>query len=206
MFFRIGLGIGLALSASAVLAQDSSNPQARDAINLFGNLCGKIIAGLDMPPDDGRYRIVQVDAKSAAEAVPSLDGAALWSISAPGSNTRMLHYVTNRGICGVEVAEADAGAIDVDVAAFVHGLASRWGTAELLTKDETDDGSHMRIWTLHGPDQDIVVGLTTFQGRKEPEHILTMARAMPATDTPSTSGRAEQDPPVPQSPGTPGTP
>jgi hypothetical protein len=114
----------------------------------------------------------------------------------------MLHYVTNGGICGVEVAEADAAAMDAGVRAFVHGLASRWGTAELLTKDETDDGARMRIWTLHGPDQEVVVGLTTFQGRKEPEHILTMTRSAPADDTPPTPGPAGQDPPLSSSPGT----
>jgi hypothetical protein len=182
MIHRIsGTAFILTLLTSSAMAQDATDPRARDAVLLFSNLCGNIVAKLEPPPDDGRYRIGQVDAKTAAEVIPGLNGAALWSVVAPASDTHMLHYTTKGGICGVEVAEADREAIDRLFRTYVGDVAARWSVDATLREDEVKDGFRNRIWRLRGPDGDIDIGLDTLPG-KEPQHILIMARAKAEAD------------------------
>jgi hypothetical protein len=156
-------------------------------MDFFTGMCGSIVTGQAPLPDDNRFRIGQVEAKTAEAAVPGLKGAPLWSVVATASDVRMLHYVTNGGLCGVEVAEADAAEIDAGMTNFLDGLARRWGSEANLTEDETEEGSRTRAWRLHGPDVDLDVGLLSFQGQKEPQHIMTMARAkaLPGSPPPS---------------------
>lgn len=189
----VGAAFVLMLPAVAASAQEARDARADDAVLLFSNLCGGIVAKLDMAPDDGRYRIVQVDPESAAAAIPSLDGEALWSVSAPGSDARMLHYVTKGGICGVEVAEADPAAIDRDFKAYVHALAVRWSVEAILRQDSLKDGFRMRIWRLRSPDGAIDLGLGAFPNT-EPQHILTMARARNDAAPAERSGASPDDP------------
>jgi hypothetical protein len=187
------LGLVLALAAPPAWAQDVPDAKAQDAVDLFGSLCVQIETGLQTPLADGRYGIARVEPGVAAAAIPSLGDAPLWSIGARASGVKMLHYVTQSGICGVEVAEADSVAIARDFSVMVRDLAARLMSDQGPPKEETDEGGFItRIWRLHAPTGDIDVGISTSAPpASEPQHIMTMARvrspAAPAAQTPGGS-------------------
>ena len=157
-----------------VLAQET-RLRARDAVDFFGGVCGRVVANWEPAVDHERYRLVWMNQQDATYL--GLGDLVVWWVAAPESDLAMLHYVNRDGICGVEVEAADEQAVKSAFGALVPSMAKGLSLEAKLKPSEEDDDPRTQIWRLGQPGNGYDIGLLFFSEADAPlQFMMTMAK------------------------------
>jgi hypothetical protein len=172
------ISVGLVVLASTPALAQPNDPRARDAVDFFGGMCGRIVANWEPPVDHEQFRFAWLSQRHAASLGEDLKDFVVWSVEATGSDVFMVHYVTPRGICGVEVEAADLETVGRAFEALVQAAAKALSLKAAIRSDDTSEGRRTRIWRLGQAGEGYDIGLSSpIDSEAPPQFIMTMAEA-----------------------------
>lgn len=141
-------------------------------------MCGRVAANWEPPVDHEQFRLAWLNQRQAAAFGESLADLPVFSVTAAGSDVFMLHYVSQGGICGVEVKAADPQTVEQAFGALVQAAAKALSLKATLRSDETSKGYRTRVWRLGLPGEGYDIGLmSSADSENPPQFIMTMAEA-----------------------------
>lgn len=163
-------------SPSTTLAAD--DPRAADATDVFRDLCVSLFTGKEARADPARFKVDKLDEATVRQIKPQLVARPLWNVQAKASGAMMLVHYEPQGLCVVEVAEADAGAMKRSFAALAEATAGGAGAVATAQPDQTrkveKTTATISMWRFPTPKADVMLAITS---AAEPsfmvQHVMT---------------------------------
>ena len=168
----------LAAAIATQPVQAATDVRSNDAVLAFDDLCVSLFTGKESKADPARFSVTKIGDETARKIKPSLNGQTLWDVSGTQSDVRMLVHYEPAGLCVVEVAEADEGAIRAEFERLVQQVSTTLDSTpqreadkrnRIEGKDATTTG-----WRIKSPKGDIMLAVTTYPEPKFMiQHLMT---------------------------------
>jgi len=173
------------LAVCAVLgpayAQIPEDPRAKQAVDIFANLCVTTVAGVSTTPIiDSDYFITKLDPDVARDVLQGRTNETLRSITGIASGVMMLMHYEPTGMCVTQVAKADEPAMLARFQSIVDRTAKALNVEAKAQpvkrrKREGLDATYSS-WRLKSPKGDIMLAITTYPEPKFMiQHIMTVS-------------------------------
>lgn len=168
------------LAAAPASASAADDPRARQATDIFANLCVATVAGVPTPIVDSAYRMTKLDPELSRQLGEGITRQPLTSIEGIASGVMMLMHYEPTGICVVQVAAADETAIQQAFLAVVEQTAASLGAsaqAEPIRRTPLAGlDSTYSSWRMTSPKGDILFAITTYPEPKFMiQHMMTIS-------------------------------
>lgn len=166
--------------ASTTPANAADDLRARQATEIFANLCVATVAGVPAPIADGDYRLTRLDPETSRELGEGITSQPLTSIEGIASGVMMLMHYEPAGMCVVQVAAADEVAMTDAFLSVVERTAKALGEpseAQPVRQRPLDGlNSTYSSWRMKSPKGDLMFAITTYPEPKFMiQHMMTIS-------------------------------